>query len=102
MSVDIAVWVSPSSLPAKVAGRRFAYRCKVLNSECPMISAIYIVCNVVRSKNRATASCRKLRILLAGVQDPQYVDHIGTDLIHHDVVRVHDVLTRASDAPGPE
>ena len=102
VSVDTDVWVSPSGLLAKIAGRKFAYRCKVFNSVSPMISAISIVGNVARSKNRATASCRKLRILLARVQYSQNIDHIGTDLIHHDVVRVHDVFTRASDAPGPE
>ena len=56
---------TPSSLLARIAGRRFAYRCKVFNSVCPVIIAISKVCNVVHSKNRATASCRRSRILLA-------------------------------------
>ena len=50
---------APSSLEAKIDGRKFAYRCNVFNSVCPVISAISMVCNVVRSKNRATASWRK-------------------------------------------
>lgn len=41
-------------------------------------------------------------IFLARVQDPQNINHIGADLIHHNVIRMHNQFTGARHATGPE
>ena len=39
---------------------------------------------------------------MARVQYSQNINHITADLINHNVVRVHDVFTRANNATGPK
>ena len=36
------------------------------------------------------------------MQDPQNINHIVADLVHHNVIRVHNLFTGASHATGPE